>query len=59
MLSFSLMLMPVELILFLAPWPEGVQFSSPENVAAAIFDRENVDGLLRRDVVTKIYSERI
>ena len=25
----------------------------------AVFDRENVDGLLRRDVVTKIYSERI
>lgn len=25
----------------------------------AIFDRENVDGLLRRDVVTKVYSERM
>ena len=25
----------------------------------AIFDRENVDGLLRRDVMTKVYSERI
>jgi ubiquinone/menaquinone biosynthesis C-methylase UbiE len=24
-----------------------------------VFDRENVDGLLRRDVVTKVYSERI
>ena len=25
----------------------------------AIFDRENVDGLLRRDVITKVYSEKI
>ena len=25
----------------------------------AVFDRENVDGFLRRDVVTKVYSERI
>jgi len=25
----------------------------------ALFDRENVDGLLRRDVVTKVYSEKV
>ena len=25
----------------------------------AVFDRENADGVLRRDVVTKVYSERV
>ena len=25
----------------------------------AVFGRENIDGLLRRDVITKIYSERV
>ena len=25
----------------------------------AVFDRENVDGLLRRDVITKVFSERV
>lgn len=25
----------------------------------AIFDRENIDGLIRHDVVTMVYSERI
>ncbi len=43
----------------------GVPVSSDPNYEGyniemnAIFDRENVNGLLRRDAITKVYSERI
>ena len=39
------------------PLPTDPEYETHMNKMNAIFDSENVDGLLQRDVVTKIYSE--
>jgi len=41
------------------PLPSDPGYAAHAAEVNAIFDRENVDGLLRRDVVTKVYSERL
>jgi len=41
------------------PLPGDPGYAAHVAEANAIFDRENVGGLLRRDVVTKVYSERL
>jgi ubiquinone/menaquinone biosynthesis C-methylase UbiE len=40
-----------------SPLPDDPQYAAYMDDANAIFDRENVDGLLKRDVVTKVYWE--
>jgi ubiquinone/menaquinone biosynthesis C-methylase UbiE len=40
------------------PLPTDSNYTAHIEEVNAIFDRESVDGVLRRDVVTKIYSER-
>jgi SAM-dependent methyltransferase len=40
-----------------SPLPDDPQYAAYMDEANAIFDRENVDGLLKRDVVTKVYWE--
>lgn len=41
------------------PLPSDPGYEMHINEMNAVFDHENVDGLIRRDVVTKVYSERI
>ncbi|WP_425803353.1 methyltransferase domain-containing protein [Desulfitobacterium sp. Sab5] len=41
------------------PLPSDPGYAAHIDEMNAIFDRENVDGLLRRDVVTNVYSERL
>jgi len=41
------------------PLPSDPGYDAHLAGADAVFDRENVDGLLRRDVVTKVYSEKL
>jgi len=41
------------------PLPSDPGYAAHIVEVNAIFDRENINGLLRRDVVTKVYSERI
>ncbi|MDR1329769.1 MAG: class I SAM-dependent methyltransferase [Oscillospiraceae bacterium] len=41
------------------PRPSDPVYAAHIAEANAVFDRESVNGLLRRDVVTKVYSERI
>ena len=41
------------------PLPTSPEYAAHIDEINAIFDRENVDGLLRRDVVTKVYSEKV
>ena len=41
------------------PLPTDSSYAEHIDEVNAIFDRENVDGLLRRDVVTKVYSEKV
>jgi hypothetical protein len=41
------------------PLPSAPGYAAHIAEANATFDRENVNGRLRRDVVTKVYSERI
>jgi hypothetical protein len=40
------------------PQPSDLGYSAHINEINAIFDRENVDGLLLYDLITKVYSER-
>jgi hypothetical protein len=39
------------------PAPSDPGYAGYVNEMNAIFDRENINGLLRRDAVTKVYSE--
>ena len=39
------------------PLPSDPGYETHMSEMNAIFDRENVDGLLRRNVVTKVFSE--
>ena len=41
------------------PLPSDPGYAAHIDEMNAIFDRENVGGLLRRDVVTNVYSERL
>lgn len=41
------------------PLPSDSGYAAHIAEVNAIFDRENIDGLIRRDVVTMVYSERI
>jgi hypothetical protein len=41
------------------PLPSDPGYAAHIAEVNAIFDRENIDGLIRRDVVTMVYSERI
>ena len=41
------------------PLPSDPGYSAHIAEMNALFDLENMDGLLRRDMVTKVYSERI
>ena len=41
------------------PLPSDPAYAAHMEEMNAVFDRENVDGLMRRDVVTIVYSERI
>ena len=41
------------------PLPTDSHYAAHIDEVNAIFDRENADGLLRRDVVTKVYSEKV
>jgi hypothetical protein len=41
------------------PLPSDPGYAAHIAEANAIFDRENINGLLRRDVVTTVYSERV
>ena len=41
------------------PLPSDLNYAEHIAEMNAVFDRENVDGFLRRDVITKIYSERV
>ena len=41
------------------PLPQDPEYDAHITEINAIFDRENTDGLLRRDTVTKVYSEII
>jgi len=42
-----------------SPLPSEPSYGAHKAEMNAIFDRENVDGLLRHDIITKVYSERI
>lgn len=41
------------------PLPTDPEYTAHISEVNAIFDRENVDGFLRRDVITKVFSERV
>ena len=41
------------------PLPDDPRYDVHIAEMNEVFDRESVDGLLRRDVVTKVYSETI
>ena len=41
------------------PLPSDPRYAEHIAEVNAIFDSENIDGLLRRDVITKVFSERI
>jgi hypothetical protein len=41
------------------PLPDDPRYAVHIAEMDAVFDRENVNGLLKRDVITKVYSERI
>jgi len=41
------------------PLPTDSNYAEHIDKVSAIFDRENVDGLLRRDVITKVFSEKV
>ncbi len=42
-----------------SPLPSDPSYAAHLETMNAVFDRENEDGLLRRDVTTVVYSEKI